>query len=55
MTFLVVMAHYRHQQSFARRAGLDQHPPLEQGVVLAIVIAVIGIGPEFDKAPMVGV
>jgi hypothetical protein len=42
-----------HQQSFARPAGLDQYPPLEQDVVPAVVIAVIGIGPEFDKAQMV--
>jgi hypothetical protein len=31
-----------HRSTFARPAGLDQHAPLEQDVVLAVTIAVIG-------------
>ena len=50
MTFVILVVRHRHQQRFARPAGLDQRPPLEQDVVLAVTVAVVGIGPAFDDA-----
>ena len=52
MTFLLLVAHHGHEQRLARPPGLDQHAPLEQDVVLAVTVAVIGIGPALDHAPV---
>jgi hypothetical protein len=48
MTFVLLIAYYGDEQRLPGPAGLDQHPSLEQDVVLAVSVAVIGIGPELD-------
>jgi hypothetical protein len=50
MTFVILVVRHRHQQRLARPAELDQRPPLEQDVVLAVTVAIVGIGPAFDDA-----
>jgi hypothetical protein len=43
MTFAIRATHEGQEQRLARPAGLDQHAALEQGVILAVTVAVIWI------------
>jgi hypothetical protein len=52
MTLVLFVAHHGHQQCLPRPAGLDQHASLEQDVVLAITVAVIGVGPALNHTPV---
>src|SRR5262249_13546545 len=49
------VAHDRDQERLPRPTGLHQHPALEQDIVLAVAIAVVGIAPALDNAPMIHV
>src|SRR6185437_6293464 len=52
MTVAFLVAHDCDQQRLARPSGLHKHAPLEQNVILAIAVAIIGIAPALDDAPM---
>ena len=52
VTFVLVSAYHGDEQHLPGPAGLDQHPSLEEDVVLTVSIAVIGIGPVLHYAPM---
>src|SRR6185503_8069746 len=41
----LLVAHHGDQERLARPAGLHQHAALEQHVIFAVALAVIGIGP----------
>ena len=52
MAFALVVAHHCDQQRLARPTGLHQHAALEQDIVLAVALAVVGVGPALDDAPV---
>ncbi len=53
MTVAGSIAHHGDKQRLARPSRLHQHAPLLQHVVFAIAVAVVGIIPAFDNAPMI--
>src|SRR6476469_10339567 len=55
VTVSLLVAHEGDQQSFARPASLHQHAALEQHVVLAVTVSVVGIIPALDHTPMLEV
>ena len=52
MTLVLLIMHHGHEQRLAGPAQLHQHAPLEQDVVLAVTVAVIGVGPAFNHTPV---
>src|ERR1700722_7440260 len=55
VAFVVAVAHDGEEERLPRPAGADQQAALEQRIVLAVAVAVIGIGPLLDRAPVVDV
>jgi hypothetical protein len=53
VAFVLLVAHHRDQQRFARPARLQQHAPFQKHVVLAVAVTVVRIGPLLDDAPMI--
>src|SRR5277367_5929568 len=51
MAFAAEVADDRHQQRLPRKAALDQQLALEQGVDLAVALAVDGIVPMVERRP----
>ena len=55
VAFVLAVAHDGEEERLPRPAGADQHAALEQRIVLAVAVAVIGIRPLLDRAPMIEV
>src|SRR6516162_5181735 len=55
MAIALLVAHYSDQQCLTRPARVHEHAALEQDVILAVAIAIVGIVPALDHAPMLQV